>query len=178
MIRNESISDKFLLPQFSLSGKDEFGNDTFSLTNSYVLVYKSLLMLGSSSTPRKMRKQIAFISVVIMSMLFYYLWEAMLISYFSTPFKFQPFNSLEEFLLKTDKKVSVLSLVPTLCCHIILTISMGCQNRYSFVLSFWSYMLLKAPHTSTHFEMQMMQLGKEYGMNEWNHIWMIQIIQQ
>ena len=76
-------------------------------------------MLGSSSTPRKMRKQIAFISVVIMSMLFYYLWEAMLISYFSTPFKFQPFNSLEEFLLKTDKKVSILSLVPTLCCHII-----------------------------------------------------------
>ena len=62
-------------------------------------------MLGWSSTPPKTRKRITFLSVVFASMLFYYLWEAMLISYFSTPTQFQPFNSLEEFLSKSDKKV-------------------------------------------------------------------------
>ena len=62
-------------------------------------------MLGWSSTPVKARKRITFLTVVVFSMLIYYLWEAMLISYFSTPKTFQPFNSLEEFLSKSDKKV-------------------------------------------------------------------------
>ena len=38
-------------------------------------------------------------------MFFYFLWEAMLISYVASPKDIQPFNSLEEFLLNTNKKV-------------------------------------------------------------------------
>ena len=74
-------------------------------------------MLGVSSPPRKIRKQITFLSVTIGSMLLYFLWEAMLISYFSTPLKFQSFNSLEEFLSKTDKKVSIRIIIFTIFNH-------------------------------------------------------------
>ena len=139
------------------------------MNNCYVLVYKSLLMLGVSSPPRKIRKQITFLSVTTSSMLLFFLWEAMLISYFSTPLKFQSFNSLEEFLSKTDKKVSSRILIWTISSYL-------CCFRYNscwYLASFYSYMSLKAPHMSTRFEMRTKQLSKGYGMKGWSHTWMI-----
>ena len=79
--------------------------EEFSLSNCYGFLFKSLMMMGWSDTPLSVRKRIAFLSIVVGSMVLYYLWEAMLISYFQTPKFSIPFNSLEEFLSKSDKKV-------------------------------------------------------------------------
>ena len=62
-------------------------------------------MLGGNIAPQKISRRITFITVLAGSMLIYYLWEAMLISYFSTPKTVLPFNSLEELLTKSDRKV-------------------------------------------------------------------------
>ena len=80
--------------------------EEYSLSNCYGLLFKSLMMMGCSVTPCELRKRIAFISIFVGSMLLYYQWEAMLISYFQTPTISIPFNSLEEFLSKSDKKVN------------------------------------------------------------------------
>ena len=86
-------------------GDDQLSGDNYSLSDCYCLVYKSLLLLGWTTTLKKTRKRITFLSVLTGSMLFYYLWEAMLISYFSTPKTFIPFDSLDGLLTKSDKKV-------------------------------------------------------------------------
>ena len=90
---------------FMISGDDEASDEHYSLSDCYSLVYKSLLMLGCSTTPHKGRRRITFLTVMTGSVVLYYLWEAMLISYFSTPKTFLPFNSLEGLLKESDKKV-------------------------------------------------------------------------
>ena len=60
--------------------------------------------------PQNMRNRITFLSVAICGMFFYFLWEAMLISYVATPKVFRPFDSLEEFLHNTNKKVKYISI--------------------------------------------------------------------
>ena len=77
----------------------------WNLTDGYVVIYKSLLMLGSTIRTDTMSKRISYLSVLVCAMLLYWLWEAQLISYFSFPSKRLPFNNLEEFLTKSDKKV-------------------------------------------------------------------------
>ena len=77
----------------------------YPLAFCFCLLYKSLLMMDLGNTPRKVRNRITFISVALSGMFFYFLWEAMLISYVASPKDIQPFNSLEEFLLNTNKKV-------------------------------------------------------------------------
>ena len=79
--------------------------ERYSLANCYCIVYKSLLMMGWGNNPRRARFRIVFLTIVLSSMIVYYLWEAMLISYFQTPKTVIPFSSLEEFLSKSDKKV-------------------------------------------------------------------------
>ena len=100
-ITKERLSTNLVL----VVGNDQFNDDGFSISSCYCLLYKSILMMGWSNTPRKVRQRISFITIVIGSMVFYYQWEAMLISYFQNPKINIPFNSLEEFLSKSDKKV-------------------------------------------------------------------------
>ena len=88
-----------------MAGYDHSSDEGFSLSDCYCLVYKSILMLGDTTAPQKMSRRITFITVLTGSMMLYYLWEAMLISYFSTPKIDLPFNSLEELLTKSDRKV-------------------------------------------------------------------------
>ena len=68
-------------------------------------MYQSVLMMSSNSAPRKMRNRITFLSVVSGGMFFYFVWEAMLISYVASPKTVTPFDSLEELLLNSNKKV-------------------------------------------------------------------------
>ena len=78
----------------------------WNLTNGYVVVYKAVLLLGANIRTDTLSKRISYLSVLACGMLLYWLWEAQLISYFSFPSKGLPFNNLEEFLAKSDKKVS------------------------------------------------------------------------
>ena len=94
----------------SISGNEEVRDD-FSLSTCYCIVYRSLLMLGWNTTPETLRKRITFLFVLTGGMVFYWLWEAMLISYFSSPTTFLPFNSLEGFLTKSDKKVVIILIL-------------------------------------------------------------------
>ena len=84
---------------------NEYEYDDYSLSDSYGIVYRSLLKMGLSNTPKNLRKRIAFFSVLFGGMVTYYLWEAMLISYFSSPKTSLPFDSLQGFLSHSDKKV-------------------------------------------------------------------------
>ena len=53
----------------------------------------------------KARGQILIVSIAFGAMFIFWIWEAELIAYFVIPVKVFPFNSLEEFMTKTDKKV-------------------------------------------------------------------------
>merc|ERR1719242_2272549 len=86
---------------------NEYEHDDYSLSDSYSIVYRSLLKMGLSNTPKNLRKRIAFFSVLFGGMVTYYLWEAMLISYFSSPKTSLPFDSLQGFLSHSDKKLMV-----------------------------------------------------------------------
>ena len=54
-----------------------------------------------------LRVRIVMLTIMSCGMVFYWLWEAQLISYFSFPSKSLPFHNLEEFLTETDKKVFI-----------------------------------------------------------------------
>ena len=93
---------------FSFIAKCEDPN-YWSITDCYSVTYRSFLMLGSSMAVDSHQRKIAYLSIMIMGMISYWLWEAQLISYFSFPSKSLPFNNLEEFLEKSDNKVLELS---------------------------------------------------------------------
>ena len=76
-----------------------------SVGESYVIMYQSLLMLGYNTTANSLSQKISLLSIFFGGMILYWLWEAMLISYFAFPSKALPFYSLDEFLTKSDQKV-------------------------------------------------------------------------
>ena len=78
---------------------------TFMLSDCYVHVYKSILMLGNDKIMNQQYIKISFFSVMVGGMILYWLWEAMLITYFSFPTMVLPFNNIKEFVEKTDLKV-------------------------------------------------------------------------
>ena len=73
---------------------------------SYVITYQSLLMLGYNTTANSLSQKITLLFIFFGGMILYWLWEAMLISYFAFPSKALPFYNLDEFLTKSDQKVS------------------------------------------------------------------------
>lgn len=81
------------------------GSPSWRLSECYVILYKSILMLGSNVRVDSLHKRISFLSMLFAGLLLYWLWEAQLISYFSFPVKSLPFNNMEEFLEKSDDKV-------------------------------------------------------------------------
>jgi hypothetical protein len=68
----------------------------------------SLLMLSSNMRNRTGGAKLLLIAITLSGMFLYWSWECMLISYFSVPLRAMPFNTLEEFLTKTNKKVDLL----------------------------------------------------------------------
>ena len=62
-------------------------------------------MLGSDMRNDTLRARISCVTILVAGMLLWWLWEAMMISYFAVPSKAVPFNTIEEFLTKSDKKV-------------------------------------------------------------------------
>ena len=62
-------------------------------------------MLGVTENIDTVRKRIVYFSIFFGGMMLFWLWEAMLISYFSFPIKSLPFKNLKEFVSKSDKKV-------------------------------------------------------------------------
>ena len=85
-----------------------YGSETpsWSLSESYEILYKSILMLGTNVRTDSLNKKISFLTILFAGIILYWLWEAQLISYFSFPSKKLPFNNLAEFLEKSDNKVS------------------------------------------------------------------------
>ena len=73
--------------------------------DSFAILFKSMLMLGVNDNIDTIRKRIVYFSIFFGGMMLFWLWEAMLISYFSFPIKSLPFNSLKQFVSKSDKKV-------------------------------------------------------------------------
>ena len=86
-------------------GNGQEQND-WSLGNCYYLMYCSSIMLVPKLSEDTDRKRILFLGTVVSGMMLYWLWEARLISYYVVPTKDFPFNTLEEFLTRTSKKVS------------------------------------------------------------------------
>ena len=89
-----------------IQGNDSLRDD-FLLSDCYCIIYRSVIMYGWNSAPDGFRKRLTFLSILTGGMILYWYWEAMLITYFSVPTTVLPFNSLEEFLTKSDKKVLV-----------------------------------------------------------------------
>ena len=82
------------------------GNSNYQLlSDCFNIVYRSLLLLGCNMAPETTRKRIVFLTALTMGMVLYWLWEAMLISYFSAAKLTLPFNNLEELLIQSDSKV-------------------------------------------------------------------------
>lgn len=91
---------------FSFIGKKPTNTDSFSIMDNYIIVMLSLLMqTWKHIAPKSTRKRIAFITVITAGMLIFFIWDAQLISYLSTPHYHLPFHSLHELLKKTNYKV-------------------------------------------------------------------------
>ena len=105
------LSHTFLLGKISKHTHLNFidnGNQQIKIAgfgDSFAVLFKSLLMLGVNEKIDTIRKRIVYFSIFFGGMMLFWLWEAMLISYFSFPIKSLPFNSLKEFVSKSDKKV-------------------------------------------------------------------------
>ena len=87
-------------------GKHWF-TEKWRMLDSYIIVFKSLILLGSDIKSKSLHKRIGYLCIFLSGMILYWLWEAMLISYFSFPTKLLPFNTLEEFVANTDNKVNI-----------------------------------------------------------------------
>ena len=75
------------------------------LSNCYVHMFKSILMLGNDRKLTQEYIKISLFSVMVGGMLLFWLWEAMLITYFAFASKILPFNNIKEFVENTDLKV-------------------------------------------------------------------------
>ena len=72
-------------------------------------MYRSLLGLRLSTAPKSQRHRLAFASLLISGMWLFWLWRAVLISYFAEPKILLPFHNFEELLYRSDKKVKTLT---------------------------------------------------------------------
>ena len=77
----------------------------WSLSYCYYLVYSQVTKTYNNTKIEKTRGQTLTVSVAFGVMFIFWIWEAELIAYFVIPVKVFSFNTLEEFLTKTDKKV-------------------------------------------------------------------------
>ena len=68
-------------------------------------MYRSLLGLRLTTATKSQRNRLAFASVLISGMWLFWLWRAVLISYFAEPKTLLPFQNFEELLYRSDKKV-------------------------------------------------------------------------
>ena len=82
--------------------------DDFKLSDCYCFGYKTILFQGWSKTPQAYQNRIAFISVMLTGMLFYWHWEAMIISYLAVRKVVLPYKSFEQLLSTSSDKVSFL----------------------------------------------------------------------
>ena len=77
----------------------------FLLSDCYVHMFKSLLMIGDDRKFNHEYIKTSFFTVMVGGMLIYWLWEAMLITYFAFPTTVLPFNNIKEFVEDTNLKV-------------------------------------------------------------------------
>ena len=68
----------------------------FGITHSYHFVLKTLVMQGGDVIPSAMSIKIAFASVLLAGILFYYYWESSLYSFLATRRSYLPFRSLND----------------------------------------------------------------------------------
>jgi hypothetical protein len=77
----------------------------FRLRDCYCFAYKTVLLQGWNTTPSSFQNRIAFISVMIAGMVFYWHWEAMVISFLAVRKIILPYESFEQLLSSSNDKV-------------------------------------------------------------------------
>ena len=87
-----------------ISGYDEYG-DFFNLGDSYCFLLKSMIMLGNKVMPGSFSNRISFITVMLASILIYYHWEAMVISYLAVRTTQLPIITLQDLVKNSNLKV-------------------------------------------------------------------------
>ena len=75
------------------------------LSDCYVHMFKSLLMIGDDKKFNHEYIKTSFFTVMVGGMLIFWLWEAMLITYFAFPTTVLPFDNIKEFVEDTNLKV-------------------------------------------------------------------------
>ena len=88
----------------SISDNDEKSPE-YQLSGCYCFVTKTLIMESSGVLPRINSSRIAFATVILASMMIYFYWEAMLISYLAVRKPKLPFTTLEELSENSNYKV-------------------------------------------------------------------------
>ena len=109
-----------LLRYLLILGNEELNRD-YKLGDSYCFVTKTFLMMGSEMMPKTYSNRISFFTVVIAGTLFYWYWEAMVISYLSVRTIQLPILTLHDLIRKSDLKVAH-KTAHILCNHIDATI--------------------------------------------------------
>ena len=93
-----------LLRYLLILGNEELNRD-YKLGDYYCFVTKTFLMMGSEMMPKTYSNRISFFTVVIAGTLFYWYWEAMVISYLSVRTIQLPILTLHDLIRKSDLKV-------------------------------------------------------------------------
>ena len=88
----------------TISGYDEYGV-FFHLGDSYCFLLNSMIMLGNKIMPGSYSNRISFITVMIASILIYYHWEAMVISYLAVRTTQLPIITLQDLVQNSNLKV-------------------------------------------------------------------------
>ena len=86
--------------------QDEY-SDMHDVRNSFFFVAKALVLQGSVIMPKLSSTKIAFASIICTSILFYYHWEAMLISYVAVKKISLPIETLDDFPKNHKYKVPI-----------------------------------------------------------------------
>ena len=88
---------------------------TSNLSEVCLTLYKALLLKNANVRSNILSKKISYLSVVFGGMFIFWFWGAQLKSYFALPLRTLPFQNLEEFLSKSNKKVNL--FLKTVCIH-------------------------------------------------------------
>ena len=131
-------------------------------------------MLGGDMRNNTLRSRLSCISILIGGMLLWWMWEAMMISYFAIPSKVFPFNTLEEFLTKSNKKVkSFIDFSVTFKLYVMFQWKI-ISIFHSIKIYHFSWLFTRERLQKVFFAIQKTRLSSKFGKRELNHTLMSQ----
>ena len=84
-----------------------------NLCDVCLTLLKALFLKNANVRSNILSKKISHLSVVFGGMVIFWFWGSQLKSYFALPLKTLPFHNLEEFVTKSNKKVTVILKIVT-----------------------------------------------------------------